>query len=364
MKKIAYIAAGVIAVIIAGIFLINVKNENTDVTKERTKVGVLLIGSHDDNSYNQSHYEALEKTAKSLNLNVIYKENVPTDERCKKMMEELIRTGCKIIVCNSYDFGKWALNCAEENPDIYFFHASGVEQRKNLATFFARIYQMRYLSGIVAGLQTETNEIGYVAAYPISEVNRGINAFTLGVRSVNKDATVHVSWSNSWTDDEQAGAAAAKLLDHYEIDVVAMHTDSNRVLEEAEARGIWSIGYNVDNSALFPKSFLTAPVWDWEKYYEPNILRCLQGKFRGENFWEGADTGVVRLAAFSDNVKDGIEQIVLTEKHRMEQGLFDVFYGPIRDNTGKLRVEEGENLSDYTMLNRFDWYVEGVVIHE
>lgn len=364
MKKIIAVVACVMVVIIVGIFLINEKRENTDVTKHATKVGCLLIGSCDDNSYNQSHYEGLEKTAKSLNLHLVYKENVPTDETCLTTIEELIAQGCEIIICNSYDFGEWALQAAEKHPEIYFYHATGVRQSKNLATYFARIYQIRYLSGIVAGLQTETNEIGYVAAIPISEVNRGINAFTLGVRSVNKDAVVHVEWSNSWTGDMAAEAAANDLIENYNIDVIAMHTDSNKVLEVAEEKGIWSIGYNIDNSALYPNSFLTAPVWQWENYYEPHILKCLQGKFKGENYWEGTSTGVVGLAPLTGNVKDGVEEAVLVQKQRLESGIFDVFYGPITDNTGKMRVEEGENLSDDALLNRFDWYVEGVIIHE
>ena len=364
MKKIICVVAGIVIVIIAGIFLINGRREDTDVTKERTKVGFLLIGSCDDNSYNQSHYEGMEKTAMALNLEVTYKENVPADETSKRVMEELIEDGCEIIICNSFDYGDWIQKTAAENPEVYFYHATGVKQSKNLATYFARIYQIRYLSGIVAGLQSETNEIGYVAAMPISEVNRGINAFTLGVRSVNKDAVVHVAWSDSWTDDAAAEQAAIRLLDGYDIDVITMHTDSNKVLETAEKRGVWSIGYNVDNSGLFPNTFLTAPVWQWENYYEPHILRCLQGKFRGEHYWEGTSTGVVGLAPLTGNVKEGIAEVVEAERQRLEEGSFDVFYGPVKDKEGNVRVEDGENLSDDTMLNSFDWYVEGVVIHE
>lgn len=364
MKKIICVVTGIIVIIIAGIFLINGKKEDTNVTKERTKVGCLFIGSCNDNSYNQSHFEGLEKTAETLNLEVTYKENVPTDVSCKAVIKELIDAGCEIIICNSYDFGEWVLQAANEYPEIYFYHATGVVQSKNLATYFARIYQIRYLSGIVAGLQTKTNEIGYVAAFPISEVNRGINAFTLGVRAVNQDAVVHVAWSNSWTEDAATQDAANELIDNFDIDVITMHSDSNKVLEVAEERGIWSIGYNLDNSENYPNTFLTAPVWQWENYYEPHILKCLQGKFKGENYWEGTATGVVGLAPLTKNVKEGIKEAVEVEKKKLEDGTFDVFYGPIKDNAGVLRVEEGENLSDEAMLNRFDWYVEGVIIHE
>ena len=364
MKKIVSVIVVILAIVIAGIFLIHDKEENTDVTKKKTKVGVLMIGSHDDKSFNQSHYEAMEKTAETLNLDVIYKEKVPTDENCKQVIDELIDTGCEIIICNSYDYGTWAQLKAEENPDIYFFHASGITQDKNLATYFGRIYQMRYLSGIVAGMQTESNEIGYVAAFPISEVNRGINAFTLGVKSVNPDATVHVQWSQSWNDEAAVEAAAERLFENQNIDVVTMHSDSNRVLEMAEERGIWSIGYNIDNIESFPNTFLTAPVWQWENYYEPYILKCLQGKFEGENYWEGTSAGVVGLAPLSKNVKPGIAEKVEEARVKLESGTFDVFYGPIKDNEGVLRIAEGENLPDETMLNHFTWYVEGVVVYE
>lgn len=364
MKKVASVIVIILTIVVVGIFLINGKKENTDVTRKQTKVGVLLIGSCDDKSYNQSHYEAMQKTAETLNLNVLYRECAPTDEGSKAVMEELIAEGCEIIICNSYDYGEWILQMAEEHPEIYFYHATGIEQKNNLATFFGRMYQMRYLSGIVAGLQTETDKIGYVAAFPISEVNRGINAFTLGVRSVNPDAEVYVQWCDSWTDDEAAGDAAEALIADRKIDVIAMHTDSNAVLELAEEKGIWSIGYNLDNSDSFPNTFLTAPVWQWENYYEPYILKCLQGKFRGENYWEGAATGVVGLAPLTDNVKSGVAEAIVTAEARMQAGTFDVFYGPVTDNQGELRIAEGENMSDEAMLNRFDWYVEGVIMNE
>ena len=157
MKKIISVTAIVLLIAVAGIFLINEKNEDTDVTKEKTKVGFVLIGNCDDKSYSQSHYEGMKKTAVKLNLDVTYKEAVPTDERSKDVMKELIDDGCEIIVCSSFDYGEEILEMAEAYPHIYFFHATGIRQSKNLATYFGRIYQFRYLSGMVAGRQTKTN---------------------------------------------------------------------------------------------------------------------------------------------------------------------------------------------------------------
>lgn len=364
MKKILAIVGVIIGVIIIGIILISVHETDTEVTREKTKVGFILNGSIDDHSWGQAHYEGMEQCADSLNLEVYYRENVPADEECKVYMEELIRQGCKIIICNSFGYGDYVLEMAQEYGDIYFFHATGVQEVHNLATYFGRIYQMRYLSGIVAGLQTETGEIGYVAAYPISEVNRGINAFTLGVREVNPDARVYVEWTQSWTGDDEAEAATQRLLDGHDIDVLTIHTDTNRTLEIAEEKGIWCIGYNRDNIELYPNTFLTAPIFEWENFYEPHILECLQGKFIGKHYWEGAESGVVSLAPLSKNVKPGIGERVEQERQKLLHGTFDVFYGPVTDTEGNVRIHEMECMTDEEMLNAFDWYVEGVVTVE
>lgn len=358
MKKIGIIAGGVLLLIIVGIFVLQ---ENTKQPEKQMKVGFVMNGSKDDASWGQSHYEGMEKAAQNLKLNVIYRENVPEDEACIPVMEELIEQGCEVIICNSYDFGKYELEVAEEHPYIYFYHATGVEEAKNMSTYFGRIYQMRYLCGIVAGLQTKTNEIGYVAAYPISEVNRGINAFALGVRSVNPDAKVYVEWSNSWIDDDSSREAANRLISGHNIDVMTVHSDSLAAYDVADENGIWIIGYNIDNSEKYPDTFLTAAVWSWDKFYEPRLKECQLGKFQSMHYWEDIQTGVVSLAPFTANVKPEIGNFVHVRMEALKNGTFDVFWGPIKDNQGNLRITEGESMSDDVMLNEFDWYVEGVV---
>lgn len=363
MKKI-YILAGIfIFAILGGIFVINISEVDTEVTERATKVGVIFNGEKEDGNWSQSHYEGLEKTAAQLNLDITYKENVTVDE-VVGLIDELAAEGCEIIIANSFEFGESMGVGAEKYPEIYFYHATGVNERKNLSSYFGRMYQIRYLCGIVAGLQTETNEIGYVAAFPISEVNRGINAFTLGVRKVNPDAVVYVDWTNSWVDDEAAKITTERLLDKHDIDLIAMHIDSIKPLEIAEERGIISIGYNVDNSSSYPKTFLTAAVWDWEKFYTPNILCCLQGKFSGKHYWEGIETGIVSLAPLTTLAKEEVFLSVEQEYQRLCSGTYDVFYGPVTDRDGNVRVAEGESMTDEVLLNEFNWYVEGVVINE
>lgn len=362
MRKVGITVVSILVIIMIGIFLIHTEEQDTDITKEKTKVGMILNGSIEDQSWGTSHYQGLEKCVDELNLLVEYRENVPTDENCLIVLEDLIKSGCEIVIGNSFGFGEWMIEAAKKYPDVYFFHATGTEAVDNLSTYFGRMYQMRYLSGIVAGLQTQTNEIGYVAAFPIDEVNRGINAFTLGVRKVNPEAKVFVEFSNSWEGEKEAETATESLLGKYDIDVIAMHVDTNVPLDIAEEKGIWAIGYNYDNGKVYKNSFLTAPVWQWEEFYRPRLLECLQDKFYGKIYWEDSNTGILSLAPLTGNVKEGIEAIVEAEKQKLESGSWDVFFGPVTDQEGNIRIQEGESMTDDAMLNAFDWYVEGVVI--
>ncbi len=364
MKKIGIIVCSILLIIIIGMLSMHGNEKDTEVTKERTRVGFIYNGTIDDKGWGQSHYEGISKSAEELNLTITYKENVPFDDTCMNVMQEMIDDGCEIIICNSFDYGDYIIEVAKENPQIKFYHATGVNIDKNVSTYFGRIYQMRYLSGVVAGMQTESNSIGYVAAYPISEVNRGINAFTLGVQSVNPDAVVNVVYSESWTD-YNANADAAKLLcDEYNVDILTMHCDTVAPLDIAEEQGIWSIGYNMDNSSDYPNSFLTAAVWNWEAFYTPQLLKCLQGKFKSEQYWEGVETGIISLSPLTTNVKDGIQDVLKEKEQELYNGTFDVFYGPIVDMEGNIRINEGENMPDDAMLNSFDWYVKGVYVHD
>ena len=225
MKKIAIISVVIFVVIIVGILFIN-DDSDKGKNNKKVKVGFILNGVVNDGSWGESHYLGMEKCKKELDIEVIYKENVPENKKCMPVMEELINNGCEIIFCNSVVFGKWEKKMADKYPNVYFFHATGTETGKNFSSYFGRIYQVRYLSGIVAGLQTKTNKIGYVAAYNIPEVARGINAFTLGVRKVNKKANVYVDWCESWTDDDAATDATNRIIKKHDIDVITIHTDS------------------------------------------------------------------------------------------------------------------------------------------
>lgn len=361
MKKLLFISSLVlIAIIMAIIGVQGNKSEDNSNSNKTVKVGLIINGRTDDRGWNQSHYEGLKGLEGELNITLLCRENVKEDESSLAVMNELIEEGCKVIICNSYGYGKYEQKAASLHPEVFFYHATGDTNTENMVTYFGRMYQIRYLTGIVAGLQTETNQIGYVAAMPIPEVIRGINAFALGVQRVNKQAKVYVEWVHDWNDDKAAVAATDNLLNDHDIDVLTLHSDSFQPLELAEKRGIWTIGYNLDNSKYYPKTFLTAAVWNWRVFYREQIKSCLQGKFKGGHYWEESKSGIITLSPLTDNVKPGIAAEVAEVKEELAEGNFDVFYGPIYDNSGSLRVKNGESMSDETLLKNFDWLVRGV----
>ena len=336
------------------------KKPGTSKDGKDVKVGFVFIGTGNDAGYTYAHEQARKYVEEKLGVETIYQENVSdSDNSSIAVMQSLIDQGCNVIFANSFGFMEYVHEMAQEYPDVKFLHCSGYLDAENMLNYFGRIYQPRYLSGIVAGLKTETNKIGYVAAYPIPEVIRGINAFTLGVRSVNPEATVEVVWTSTWYDPATEKNAAIALLDN-NCDIIAQHQDTTAPQQAAQERGKWAIGYNCDTSDIVPEAFLTAPVWNWAPYYADQVQKVIDGTWKSENYWGGMSDGIVDLAPLTKNAPEGAQAKVDEMKAKIINGEFDVFDGPIKDQSGKIRVPEGSSLTDEEKLS-FDWFVEGVI---
>jgi basic membrane protein A len=276
---------------------------------EKIKVGFVYIGSATDGGYNYAHDKGRMMLEEQLGdqVDTIVKENVPETQECEKVMKDMIDQGCKIIFANSYGFQDYVKKVAEANPEVIFLHCSGSIQGKNYSNYFGSIEEARYLSGIVAGLKTKTNKLGYVAAYNIPEVIRGINAFTLGVRSVNPTATVKVVWTMTWYDPAKEKAAAVSLLDQG-VDVIAQHQDTTGPQVAAEERGVWSVGYNADMSKAAPKAYMTAPLWNWGVYYVQAVKSVMDGTWTNEPYWGTMKDGLIDLAPLTDVARKALRQ--------------------------------------------------------
>nr|HPR90142.1 BMP family ABC transporter substrate-binding protein [Synergistaceae bacterium] len=212
--------------------------------------------------------------------------------------------------------------------------------------------------GLVAGKMTKKNRIGYVGAHPIPEVIRGINAFTQGVRKANPEAEVQVIWIFSWLDPGKEKEAAKALIDSG-VDILAMHADTGATPQAAEEAGIYVIGYNNDMSAYAPTKHLTAPIWDWGMVYKETIGQVIKGTWQPSHIWYGLKEGMVALAPYGKDVPDLVKALVDVEKAKIVSGEWDVFHGPVKDQSGEVKVPEGAAMTDGEMLS-MNWFVEGV----
>lgn len=326
----------------------------------KTIVGFVYIGSKDDKGWSYAHEQARLKLVEKLGVTALYKENVSdADDSCIKAIEDMIDGGASIIFATSYGYMDYVVELAAKHKDVKFYHCSGYKTAENLSTYFGRMYQARYLSGIAAGLKTKTNNIGYVAAYPIPEVVRGINAFTLGVRSVNPTAVVHVTWTSTWYDPTKEKDAADALFRQFDIDVMAQHQDTPMPQIAAEEHNAFAIGYNVETKESAPKAFITAPVWDWSPYYIQEVTACMEGKYKSTQFWEGLSNGIVGLSPLTELAAPGTQEKIDAAKEQILSGKWDVFDGPIKDQSGVEKVPAGSSVSDADKLS-INWFVEGV----
>ena len=326
--------------------------------KDNLKVGFVYIGSIHDEGYTQAHDKG-RLAIEAMGIKTAYVENVPENADCEKAIRDLIDQGCNVIYTNSFGFMDWTLKAANDFPNVYFGHCSGYKRADNMSSYFGKIYQARYLSGIAAGYKTKTNKIGYVAAYPIPEVIRGCNAFTLGVLSVNPNATVEVLWTNTWYDPAVEKQGAIELLNKG-CDVIGQHQDTTAPQIAAQEKGAFAIGYNTSTANAAPNAYLTAPLFHWEVFYVDDIKHVLAGDWKSRAYWEGLDSGMVTLDTLTPNNDPRSAPAIAAAQAKIVSGAFDPFMGPLTDQSGTVRVPAGSRLSDDDIWN-MDWFVKGVI---
>ncbi len=298
-------------------------------------------------------FQALEDAG----YQVDYAFSIPESAECEVAVENLINQGCNVIYATSYGYGEYVANVAARYPDVYFNHYSGSINADNLATFFPKNFQSEYLCGIIAGMRTASNQIGYLASYPIPECVRMVNAFTLGAKSVNPDVSVNVKWTGSWFDPATETAIATELVNSGS-DVIIAYLDSLNAAIAAANLGAYSFGYATSGYETIPESFLTSPACDWESFFVNDVQRIVDGTWTGANQWLGMQEGLVSLTELY-NLADGTEQKVNNAEEGFKTGTLDIWSGPISDNQGNVAVAEGKTL-DQAALFSMNWFVEGV----
>ncbi|MDD3394684.1 MAG: BMP family ABC transporter substrate-binding protein [Anaerotignum sp.] len=328
-----------------------------------TKVGFIYIGSQNDGGYSQAQHNGTTAVQEYFGdkVETIIAENVSEEKQTVKTTAiNMIDQGASIVIGTSFGFMDALEELATEYPDVTFLHFSGYKMNDtNFGNYFGAMEEPRYLTGMIAGMMTKTDKLGYVAAFPYTEVHIGIDAFTLGAQSVNPDVEVKVVYTNSWGDPAGEKAAAESLLAQ-DCDIITQHADSAGPQLAAEAAGKLAIGYNLDNSLVAPGSFLTAPVWHHEKYLIPTIEKIMAGTYVPESYYGTMKDGYVGLAPMTDLVPQDVQDKVNEVAAKMEAGEYPVFVGPIYDTEGNVLVAEGETLEREGIWTVMQSLVKGV----
>jgi basic membrane protein A and related proteins len=343
--------------------------EEPAATNEDFKVGVIHIGDPADGAgYTFAHDQGIVAMQAELGLSdaqVIRKNNVADTDAVaiRTAIEECLEEGADIIFGTSWGYMDTMEQLAAEYPEVVFSHASGYKSNgTNFNNYFGRIYQARYLAGIAAGLRTQSDMIGFVAAMGVenSEVTGGINAFAMGVESVNPDAKVYVKVTNTWFDPTLEGQAAEALLD-MGCDVIAQHADTTAPQMAAQNRGVWGCGYNSDMTKDAPNAHLTAPIWNWGVYYTKATKAVMDGNWTSENYFGGMDEGFVDISPLSANCAEGTKEAIDAARQRIIDG-FKIFEGELYDNQGNKVCEAGQALTDGDITGAMNWYYKTVEV--
>lgn len=324
------------------------------------KVGFVYVGPVGDAGWTYAHDQARLALEKSLGAKVktTYVENVPEGADAERVIRKLVTEGNKLIFTTSFGYMNPTEKVAKAFPEVVFEHATGFKTAKNLGVYEGRMYEGAYLLGVVAGKMTKSNSLGVVASFPVPEVIRNINAFTLGAQSVNPAVKTKVIWVSSWYDPAKERQAAETLIAQG-VDVLNQNTDSPATLQVAQEKGVYAFGWDSDMSKFAPKAHLSASTINWSDFYIETAKAVIAGTWKsGEVRW-GLKEGMIKLSPLNPAVPADAAKVFEEKKAAIASGKFNPFQGPIKDQAGKTVVEAGAfvPLNDLLSMN---FYVQGV----
>lgn len=325
-----------------------------------TKVGFIYVGPVGDHGWSYRHDIGRQSIEQELGEKVTttFVESVAEGADAERVIRKLAATGHNLIYTTSFGYMNPTLKVAKKFPKVKFEHATGYKQGTNVSTYSGRFYEGRAVIGTVAGMMTKSNIVGYIASFPIPEVVRGINAFTIAMRKVNPDAELKIIWVNSWYDPGKEGDAAKALIDQG-ADIITQHTDSPAPLQVAEQRGVFGFGQASDMSGFAPKAQLTAIVDEWGPYYVARTKAVIDGTWKSGDTWAGLKDGMVVISPYGDAVPQNVRDAADAVKNGIISGDVHPFQGPVKKQDGTVHTPEGEVTPDDDLL-KMDWYVEGV----
>ncbi|AEG94333.1 BMP family ABC transporter substrate-binding protein [Ramlibacter tataouinensis] len=329
-------------------------------TREPLKAGFVYVTPVTEAGWVRQHDEGRRAVEAALGPQVAttFVANVPEGPDAERVIRDLARQGHRLIFTPSFGYMEPTLKVARDFPDVKFESITGYKTAPNVAVANARYYEGRYLAGIAAGRMTRTHVAGYVAGFPIPEVLQGINAFTLGMRSVNPQAQVKVVWLGTWFDPPRERDAALSLFNQ-QVDVVAFHTGSTAVMAAAQERGKLAVAYHSDMRQVAPDAQIVAVTHHWGDYYTRRARQVLAGQWTPGNVWGGVKEGMVRVGDFGPRVPQAVRDEVLARQADIAAGRLRPFAGPIADNAGRPVLAQGAALTDEQIL-KMNFLVAGV----
>jgi simple sugar transport system substrate-binding protein len=326
------------------------------------KIGFVYVTPVTDAGWVRQHEEGRRAVEAALagRVETTYVENVAEGADAERVIRDLARQGHQLIFTPSFGYMEPTLKVAREFPEVKFESITGYKTAPNVAVANARYYEGRYLAGVAAGRVTKTHVAGYVAGFPIPEVLQGINAFTLGMRSVNPEALVKVVWLDTWFDPPKEREAAMTLFDQG-VDVIAFHTGSTAVMAAAQERGRLAVAYHSDMRKIAPDAQLVAVTHHWGDYDTRRARAVLDGAWKSANTWGGVREGMIRVGDFGPKAPQAVRDEVMARRKDIAAGRLKPFRAvaaDVRDNEGRVVIAKGQSLSDEQILG-MNWLVEG-----
>ena len=324
------------------------------------KIAFAYVGPVGDGGWTFAHDNARKAIEKEFGdkIQTSFVENVPEAADAERVFRDMVSQGNKLIFGTTFGYMEPMLKVANDNPNVMFEHATGYKQAPNMRTYDSRTYEGAYMAGVIAGGMTKTNTLGVVGSVPIPEVVRNINSFTLGAQSVNPKIQTRVVWVNKWFDPPNETAAAQSLINGG-ADVLMQNTDSSAVLQTAEKAGKYAFGWDSDMTAYGPKAHLASAVINWGPYYVKAVKDALDGTWSTGKAWWGVKEGAIDLVSISDKVPADLKDKVEKVKAGLKDGSYQIWKGPITDNTGKVQIEK-DKVADDAFLGGIKFFVKGV----
>jgi basic membrane protein A and related proteins len=325
------------------------------------KVAMIIFAQKNDGGWSQAFDEARQRMEKAMGVTIPFVENVPENATAIRPPAELfISKGYNIIIGSAFGYSDTFKELAEQNPGVAFLNGAGTTNGANLESFYGRTYETQYLCGMAAAAASKTGKLGFVAANPFGLVNWTVNAYELGAKQINPDATTTVIFTGAWNDPVKERAAAEALIEQG-IDVLGQHVDTPATQITAQEKGVWGTGHHRDLSEFAPKAVQCSSVWVWDTFLEPEIKKIASGSWAPSPYgaFLGIKDGGPDITCCGDQVSKENADKIMAERQALIDGKH-VFAGPLKDRDGKERVAAGQVLGDGDLWG-MDWYVEGVI---